>query len=324
MLGRMRVDISHSGTILIGRSISADGPSERKIQFVSHAHTDHIGGLKKKAIQKQTVVCTAPTLELATELLHHQPPDAAILEYRKPREFEGESVELYPANHILGSAQLLVESKEGTLAYTGDFKQPGTAIVSSDSLVIEATYGAPIYQRQAGDGEVAFIETVEKCLREGPLAVYAYAAKVQEALQILSNIVEAEFFLDQSCLKIAKIYAKHGVKLPKYSCLSDQEIMTLQKGDRAVMFRAFGRQRERLRHQRIILSGWAPEVVSKIDGGFMVRLSDHADFNQLINYVEEARPRQVYTDASRSSYAGVLAKAIEARLRVPAKALPAR
>lgn len=318
----MNVEITGKGTILMGSKFAADGPSDREVLFVSHAHWDHLAGLKRRVLESQTVVSSAATLDLASELLGFRPRNAFALEHNKSFRAGDEHLTIYPANHILGSAQALVETKQGSVGYTGDFKQPDTPVLQPDTLVIEATYGAPMYQRQLGEAEVAFVEIVEKCLKNGPLTVYAYAAKAQEAMSLLNGFVDANFLLDEECHKMAQVYSKHGYKLPRFHQLSAAKELDITFGSNTVIFKTLGKSNEKCIGTKIVLSGWSPSVINTIRGGYMIRLSDHADFTQLLQYVEESRPKIVYTDGSRSSYAQVLAKAIEKRLGITARAAP--
>ncbi|MEM3857712.1 MAG: MBL fold metallo-hydrolase, partial [Thermoprotei archaeon] len=211
------VNISTSGAIEIGGVVSCDGPSNLGTLFVSHAHTDHLGGVRSQVKAGRTVYATAPTLDLATHVLRLKKTENLVqLDYGKPVELSDTTITAMPANHILGAAQLLVEHRQGTVVYTGDFKQPNTPILSCDTLVIESTYGAPIYRRTDGEAEVALVDIVEKSLRKGPVTVHAYAAKVQEAMNVLAGFVDADFILDDACFGVAEIYRKHGAKLPRY------------------------------------------------------------------------------------------------------------
>jgi putative mRNA 3-end processing factor len=54
----------------------------------------------------------------------------------------------------------------------------------------------------------------------------------------------------------------------------------------------------------------------------VVALSDHSDFNELLEYVERCNPRMVITDRHRSEAANIFAREIEKRLKIPAKAAP--
>lgn len=316
MSQRPKVEMNEMGAILIGGEIAADGPCHGRTLFVSHAHSDHLGGLKKR-MGGRTVVCTAPTYDLAAYALGFRPWGVRVVEYNRPVELSEEKLTLYPSTHILGSAQALVETKHGSVVYTGDFKQPNTPIIEADVLVIEATYGAPSYTREVGDAEVALVEAVEKHVKEGPVCVYGYASKVQEALSILKGFVDADFLLDRTCEKVAQIYLKHGFKLPRYRPLNGEK-----PGSGCVIFKTLKHAGERFEGIKIILTGWSPRLVAKIRGGYMIRLSDHADYTQLLEYVECAKPKVVYTDGWRSNYAAVFAKEIERRLGIRAYPLP--
>ncbi len=49
-----------------------------------------------------------------------------IVPFEVPTTVRGLNVTLYPAGHIFGSAQFFLETDEGSLLYTGDFKlRPG-------------------------------------------------------------------------------------------------------------------------------------------------------------------------------------------------------
>ena len=54
----------------------------------------------------------------------------------------------------------------------------------------------------------------------------------------------------------------------------------------------------------------------------MVALSDHSDFDGLMEYVRRSKPKLVITDNFRAGHAGTLAKEIRKRFGVSALALP--
>ena len=49
-------------------------------------------------------------------------PQEYVLEFGETRELRGAQFTLLPAGHVHGSAQLHLETGEGSLLYTGDFK----------------------------------------------------------------------------------------------------------------------------------------------------------------------------------------------------------
>src|SRR5262245_66536502 len=98
----------------------------------------------------EMALCTPATAALYQHRLGRRP----VLEmpYREPLEWGGLRLTTYPAGHCLGSAMLLAEDGEKRLLYTGDFKlgESATAVRAqlpeADVLVIESTYGHPLYR----------------------------------------------------------------------------------------------------------------------------------------------------------------------------------
>ncbi|HII85604.1 TPA: hypothetical protein HA273_03315 [Candidatus Bathyarchaeota archaeon] len=75
---------------------------------------------------------------------------------------------------------------------------------------------------------------------------------------------------------------------------------------------------------RICVSGWEFRSACRQVGRkeHVVALSDHSDFNGLIEYVKRSKPKQVITDNFRVSYGDILAREIHKRLGIPATAMP--
>ena len=92
-------------------------------------------------------------------------PDCAgsfqALDYRTPLRIDGVTVTLYPAGHILGSAQVLLEHEGQRVVVTGDYKRlpdrtaQAFELVQCDLLVTEATFGLPVFQHPDPQTEVA-------------------------------------------------------------------------------------------------------------------------------------------------------------------------
>ena len=86
-----------------------------------------------------------------------------MLGYREPMRRGPATVTLYPAGHMLGSAQLHFEHDGTSVLYTGDIKlrQAGgaapTIIPKADVLIIESTYGRPHFRFGDPDSTVEAI-----------------------------------------------------------------------------------------------------------------------------------------------------------------------
>src|SRR6202011_2288953 len=134
-----------------------------------------------------------------TSLLRERPRPACDFE---ERGFNAPGIEgnhrlpLFPAGHVLGSAQLLIEGERGRFVYTGDFKlsrsytcEPAE-VKRCDTLLMECTFGRPHYVFPSRDEvEDAVISFASKALEDGHAPVFfAYSlGKAQEAMAILGK-----------------------------------------------------------------------------------------------------------------------------------------
>jgi putative mRNA 3-end processing factor len=236
---------------------------------------------------------------------------------------------LYFADHILGTAQVLVEDAEGTrILYTSDFRLPKTPIINADVLVIEATYGNPMQVRPFERVvENALVSLVERGLKQGPVYIFGYHGKLQEVMQILHNAqVKAPFIVPEKVFRISKICEKHGMKLGRYLLFSQEEAQSmLKKKDSYIALHHMNSRRYIGKDAfRIFVSGWEFSSPRRQIGDHehLIALSDHSDFKGLLQYVGESKPKLVITDNYRVGAAKTLAKQIEKRLKIPAKPLP--
>jgi Cft2 family RNA processing exonuclease len=70
---------------------------------------------------------------------------------------------------------------------------------------------------------------------------------------------------------------------------------------------------------RAFVTGWALKFRPRLNGNTAFPLSAHADFIQLTNYVEEAKPKKVYTV---HGYKEELANFIRRKLGINAEPIP--
>jgi len=67
-------------------------------------------------------------------------------------------------------------------------KLPGAQIISSDILVIEASYGNPAQVRKfKGNIEDEFLNMVKYLPKQGSVHIFGYYGKLQEVISILSS-----------------------------------------------------------------------------------------------------------------------------------------
>ena len=327
-----RAQVAKNGAVLLGESVACDAFDEhRPLRIVTHAHADHLGGLRKSIKCCQKVLMTCPTRDLAEKLdntLKLRSNRIQTLEYGETIVFGDERITLFKADHILGAAQVLVEDAGGIrIVYSGDFRVDGTPTVECDVLVVEATYGSPSCRRKFNvDVRELFVSMVERRLRGGSVYVFGYHGKLQEAMQLLRDAdVSVPFVMPDRVHEIAQVCKHHGMRIGDMSLSTDADGHRLL--DDNIPCVAFYHMNARgyvgLHNARICLSGWEFNTACKQIGDreYLVALSDHSDFDGLIEYVKRSKAKQVITDNYRS-HGAVLAKEIRKRIGVSAFPMP--
>ena len=278
----------------IGWWLDAQARTERS--FVSHAHSDHIARHKE-------ILCTPAT----ARFIHARMPGRRVvteLPFGRPHALEfGVTATLHPAGHILGSSQILLESTEhGSLLYTGDFKlRPGLAAEPcaaprADVLIMETTFGVPRYVFPPEADVIAqLVEFCQKAVAEGATpALFCYSlGKSQEVLCALAA-AGLPVMLHAETLRLTRIYAQLGVSFPPYRDFDLREV----GGHVVICPPHAGGLLSRIPAVRTAaITGWAldPGAIYRYRCTAAFPLSDHADFNDLLRFVELVQPRRVLT-----------------------------
>lgn len=118
-------------------------PVERAI--VTHAHADHARP------GSQHYLCAADGVHVLRTRLG---PDAAIetVGYGQTLSYDGVTVSLHPAGHVLGSAQVRIEHRGEVWVVSGDYKVAadrtcaGFEPLRCHAFITESTFGLPIYR----------------------------------------------------------------------------------------------------------------------------------------------------------------------------------
>jgi putative mRNA 3-end processing factor len=234
----------------------------------------------------------------------------------------------YPSGHIPGSAQVLVEDTEGGRAlYTGDFRLPGAPVIDTDVLVIEATYGHPRCVRPPIDDVYnALIKLVSSEIRRQPVHIYGFYGKVQEVMEVLRrNGVQEPFLSEGKMYELTIVCTKHNSGIRDVINAASREGLEVLKGDGGyVFFKHTSKLSESVKGLKIHLTGWEFNVTHKKVSSNMYRvsLSSHSDFNHLLAYVEDCRPKVVIVDNSRDGYGVEFAREVKKKLKIEAIAMP--
>ena len=277
------------------------GPDETV--FVSHAHSDHTA-------RHARLVFSAPTQKLMRARIAGKRAEQ-VLEFGRPYvgadlglDGPGFSLTLLPAGHIFGSAMSLVETEDGSLLYTGDFKlRPSlTAEVCgprrADTLVMETTFGLPRYVLPPTDEVVRDILTFCRAgLAEGavPVLMCYSLGKSQEILRSLTD-ASIPVMLSPPVAKMTEVYEAGGHRFPGWRPLD----VDRPAGHVVICPPGSNLDELRSKHPKVrtaVLTGWAMDpgcrYQYRADAAFP--LSDHADFPDLIEFVKRVGPKRVST-----------------------------
>ena len=284
------------GVYLPDQDLWLDPAESQRTAFISHAHSDHLGNHAEVILSRATSRLMAARLTGAR--IEH------VLEFSQLLTFRGATLWLLPAGHIYGSAQLYLESGQGSLLYTGDFKlrtgQSAEPIEwrSAETLIIETTYGLPQYQFPPTADVVAnLVDFCSEAIADQAVPVlFGYSlGKAQEILAAL-NGSGLRILLHPSVYRLTLLYDEMLHRLPPFAALHEQSL------DGAVLICPPGANRTRLvqkikNRRTAVLTGWAlePGAVHRYQCDAAFPLSDHADYPDLIRYVELVAPRRVLT-----------------------------
>jgi putative mRNA 3-end processing factor len=284
-----------NGLFLTRGSLAVDVRRRQPRSFVSHAHTDHIA-------RHELALATPATAKLYQHRLgrHHR-----VLEipYRQPIEFGGLRLTALPAGHCLGSAMLLAEDGDRSLLYTGDFKLGPSATAEeaelphADVLVMESTFGLPRYRLPPREETIAkLLDIVRGAFAAGKTPIiHAYPlGKSQEVTKILTSH-GIPVLQHPTIYAVSRIYEECGMNLGNVGAYSGQPpdghaIITLPRGMNE--FRLAGLKQT----VSIAPTGWAIDPSTKYRWGVdhAIPLSDHADFDQLIETVRRVEPSEIH------------------------------
>ncbi len=328
------LNIGCDGGISIRKEVARvviDGHYDGILRVVTHAHSDHIRGLRKSIATGCRIVSTPLTLEWL-RLLGFKLPESQMLPVRIGGALSVGDISMgfEQASHIPGTIQVKADFKDGLrIVYTSDFKKPGTdtPVLNCDVLVIDAVYGDPAYVRPFDDCiEEILTDFIKGLLAQGPVYIYGYYGKIQEVMSILRSYgLDAPFILSHKQYMLARAAERFGVKLGDYVHASSREAEDIIRDGWFVYFTHFYNYR-RINGlgSHVILSGWEFSKPYKRLGNrrWLVAFSDHADFNGLVEYVKQASPKVVIVNKPRSTHGEVFAEYVKRKLSIEAHALP--
>lgn len=284
------------GVYLPHENIWLDPWDRKPFAFVSHAHSDHIAPHDEIIVSEGT----ARLMQARLPGKRHE----HVVAFGERKTIRGLDLMLLPAGHIFGSAQLFLETKNGSLLYTGDFKlRPGRSAEpaewrKAETLIMETTYGLSRYRLPPTEEVIGQIVAFCRDALEAGAVPVLLGYSLGKAQEILCSLTGAGLtpMLHGSVHQMTRIYEQFGQSFCEYERYRADDVA----GKVLICPPSANRSRmlERIRDKRVaMISGWAvdPNAVYRYQVDAAFPLSDHADYTDLLRYVELVEPRRVLT-----------------------------
>ncbi len=329
-MNSLQIDISCHGAIKLGKDVTCDGFVDGyKYRVQTHVHSDHMTHFNQSK-GFQTIIMSEATRSLL-ELEHYDlriRENVISLPIDGAHSDSGLKIELKSSGHMLGAAQVAVTTEAGDrLGYSGDFSWPLKDVIKVERLVVDSTYGSPDSVRHYSqeDANVFFREIVTERIKSGPIIIKASRGSLHRALELLNGLVQCPIIASKKKIREAEVFEKYGYCICPLMELESPDVRKLRKEGPYIELYYIGEQVLYDRGDITIVNltaSWVHGVnpfLELSESSYQIAISDHADFNETLEYVRETGARDVLTDSIHGNHAPELAIAITKKLGIKAK-----
>lgn len=266
---------------------------------ITHAHSDHATWGSK------AYLCHTLTKPLLQQRLGDNTYET--LEWNENISINGVKLSLHPAGHIIGSSQVRLEQNGEVWVVSGDYKLENDGIsgafesVRCNTFITESTFGLPIYNwKKQSDIYIDIQNWIKHCHEKNTNAVLiAYSlGKSQRILPSIAAVTE-NIYAHGAVWNILQTLKAMGFTLPEVKRIDldapkekykNCVIIAPPSAEGSLWMRRFNP------YETGVCSGWM-QVRGNVrrrnaDAGFA--LSDHADWNGLLQAVEATGATKVF------------------------------
>ncbi len=260
------------------------------LAFISHAHFDHMHMPKKGS----KILTSRETSIIAAKRGY------SIDNYYE--ELDG--IKLIDSGHVLGSRAILI----GDILYTSDISirdrafLHGAKLPRCDTLIIESTYGKEGFVFPSIDEICKSANSIIANLYSHGIPVILLGYPLGKA-QILASLFGhwQPFYLHDSVYKMNQIYKELGIDLIDalpYSIAEDEGLLRRKPWImiapmQSPRSRFIKDMKSRYSAVTIAFTGWA--ITYRYGYDYLIPLSDHCDFKELLEVIKRCKPRKIYT-----------------------------
>jgi putative mRNA 3-end processing factor len=283
-----------------------DPPRPQERALITHGHADHARA------GHGHVLATRETIEIMKKRYGENCASSfQAVKYGERLNIDGVGVTFYPAGHVLGSAQILLEHDGCRAVVTGDYKRqsdptcPPFEPIPCDLIVTEATFALPVFSHPDVKGEIQkLLNSVETETERCHLIAAYPLGKTQRVIAELRQAgYENPVYLHGSMMRLCETYRDLGVDLGdlrKIEGLTKDEL----KGRIVIAPTSAVREKWSRRLPDPVLcqaSGWMTIKQRAKQSGVELPLiiSDHCDWGDLLYSIRECGAETVWVTHGR-------------------------
>jgi putative mRNA 3-end processing factor len=268
--------------------------------LITHAHGDHA---RPGSAAYQ---CAEPCGPLLRRRFGEEVP-VETLPYGERTRIGDVTVSFHPAGHVLGSAQIRIEGRDGVWVVSGDYKRAADPTcapfepLACDTFITESTFGLPIYR---WDPVATVIDDImgwwARNGAEGRTSIlFCYTlGKAQRLLAELARVTDRPVLVHGMMMGMIDAYRDAGVPMLPVRVLTERPRGTSFAGE-LVLAPLSARGTPWMRRLGDLSDGFASGLMRvrgvrrqrAFDRGFV--LSDHADWPALLDTVRETGASRV-------------------------------
>ncbi|MBS7563617.1 exonuclease [Mucilaginibacter sp. Bleaf8] len=261
-----------------------------KQAVISHAHADHaIAG-------NLDVYCTPATADfMKLRYGKNAGRNFTLLQWQQTVAIGPVTISFIPAGHMLGSAQVMMEYQGVRYLYTGDYKlQPDLtcepiAWLKADVLITESTFANPDTAHPDPVAEIRKLNDIKINILLGAYGL----GKAQRLIKLINqHAPQKKILVHHRIAPINTIYEKYDYQLGPYQHYGRKLMKNQEEYVYLVPPFTFDSYLRATGVKRLFASGWKNLQVNDQDTLF---ISDHADWNDVLQAVEQVSPKQIWT-----------------------------
>jgi putative mRNA 3-end processing factor len=258
--------------------------------IISHAHGDHaVAGHHR-------VYCTKDTARLLTVRYRKFAWEVITCDWNVPFEVDGIPFSFHPAGHMLGAAMISWDYQGEKILYTGDFHPAPNPtcdafdVVPCDVLITETTFAQP-GKRHPDPAEVL---RQQLHIPDINYVIGAYVVgKAQHLNHLLTSVrPDLQVMIHPKIIPFHHAYRSAGFPPGEWVPFQRQQF----KRNRNIVYIVGPQVLEQLPQVPYALRGFASGWLERQEGyDLLLPISDHADWFDLINTIEQSGAKMVYT-----------------------------